>query len=89
MGVVLEFESQVGNSNNIDKVVKRDEMFNKMLAKRCMEYWAALGHNVKYSVHYDPIFKIHSIKTDDLRGGLPYKEKVTPIARKRLTTIEG
>ena len=61
MGVVLEFESQVGNSNNIDKVLKRDEMFNKMFAKRCMEYWAALGHNVKDSVHYDPIFKIHPL----------------------------
>lgn len=65
--------------------IKRDADFNKELASKIEAYWAGLGHTVKVSLMYDSRMNIHRLITEDLKNGLPHKEKLTPVARKRLT----
>ncbi len=72
------------DSSPLSSWIKEDRIANQDMAKRLEEYWAKLGHVVKYEVIFDPNLHVHSITTADLKNGLPFKEKLTSVARKTL-----
>ncbi len=84
MGVILKFEN---NASPLAANVKADRDFNKECARKLEAFWASLGHNVKYEVTFLEKLNVHKIHTDDIKNGLPCKERLTPIARKRLTQL--
>jgi len=82
MGEVVELDPEL-----ISRARQRDLDFNKELAKNASAYWSSLGHIVKFEVFFNVERNYHYIKTSDLKNGLPYKEKLTPAARKQLTSL--
>ena len=71
----------------LSRDIKEDRIRNQDMIKRLEEYWAKMGHEVKYELIFDPKLSVHSIITKDLKNGLPCNEKLTSIAKKNLVHL--
>jgi hypothetical protein len=81
-GVVVQIEN-----SPLARQIKEDLIANREIVKKLEEYWRNLGHEVKYEIVFIEKLNVHTIKTDDLKNGVPCKEKLTSIARKTLLRL--
>lgn len=86
MGEVLDFE-KLGPNSPLAAHLKADLEFNQKIAKKLEEFWASMGHIIKFEVSFIPRLNVHKVSTKDLKNGLPFKEPLTHICRKRLTQL--
>lgn len=86
MGSIVEFK-EYGANSPLGARLRDDLEFNKGIAQKLEEFWSGLGHEVKFHIKFLPKSNVHTVYTNDLKNGLPFKEPLTPIARKKLVQL--
>lgn len=69
--------------------VRRDGEANRLMKTHAEAYWKNLGHDVKFYVAFNEKLNIHELRSDDLKNGLPFRERLTEHTRRKCTRVYG
>ncbi len=62
------------DNSPLSRWIKEDRKFNQEIVNKLQAYWANLGHEINYTIEFVEKHNYHTIRTNDLKNGVPVKK---------------